>query len=761
MTELNDCLEHLSTAGLISIQRESGEAEETYEIHPVVASVGRAQASADYRQAGDVRLATYWEKACHNALKKERKGGSSRQVRNAAIAAIPYYLRQGDTQSAALLLDEVLLRDKSRATARIVRPSLIAVVNAASGLAKAVAASSLAHIVDRIGVSDAEAEATLQEALEAEYTDDFGDGPVTDAHRRAFSALASNKIERNLHAGRHGEAMRVAEEQIDLAKQLGLGPWSQLGADVTVLKIKTAMGQYGIVLREVNRLRSYMGTLPAVSSEPETTTPWYVREELLAVGQQAAIDAKEWQLVLEFNAAIIASMRNRDANPADVAMAIFSGHSALAELDRADEARDRLIECRELAEADRDYNILGVVLSALAQLEALREHLDVAIELERNALRYKYLANDVQNIPISHYGFANFSDRYAGRRGTATPHYLACALIHEVTASPHAETYARLGEDVRDRGEQTVLPADVTELCRQVGQVPGVDLASLLDLISPDPDTAQRRLDGVIAEAHAWAKRSYSPPEGPVQPEDLPRYFAMWDPVIAGIVATARGNKDASAALYEHLTKIEQAETEWAPLASALRHISQARAGGTLTRHVALMAGTADALPILAADAVRHLSDKYASGALRARLAKIEGAARTWPPFAGVFRSSSAKRDWNEMTAGLEGIGTLILSRARDALDGKVVIPAALWVAMPWGYSLAGFVAAGRGDADAAVSAETELETFRQRNRHAEKLCSTLKRVIAGDHDPALAPALEDPGDRAIVVSVLQHINSA
>lgn len=691
-------LDRLSSAGLVSVRRETPRMTQSYDIHPVIASAGRAQADADYRDSVDAKLAAYWERTCWAAMKNEGDGSTSRRVKHAGIAAVPYLLRQRKPQAAATLLDEVLLRDGSRATARAIQPALTSIADAASGVAKVAAIVSLINVMDAIGVTRVEGQLTLpaiSAALdEAVESWNLNGRPPSYEDYRAISALASWMIKMSLRQGRHSEASNILQEQIAIADRVGMGPWTRLQNEVAGLEILAAMGRHEEVLADVSRLYGDMRSLPASSRQMETATPWRVRETLLTAGQDAAVRTERWLEALDFNTAVVTSKRARGADDADLAAALFGSHGPLMELGRVEEARKQLLECRGLYEQDHDYHMLGLVLSALAQIEDKRGHSGVAIEMERNALRFKYLANDAEAIPTSHYGLAYFSRRHTGRPGTAIVHYLAAALVLTITGSPDAEQAVHaLAQDLHDREDLTVVPATVDDLCGQVvAEVPGADLKDLLSRFSPEPGRAQQALDDLILQARGLAG-NLAPTAGAAPPDDLPRYLAMWDPAIAGLVAADNGISGAANALRAHLTRIEEADGTWAPLARAL-------------------------------------------------LLLAEEPGRPNP------------------AEGLDEVGAAIVLRARDAMTGKVAIPSELWRVMPWGYTLSDLVAAGRGDAEAAASAERELADFVQRNPGAAAMCAALRRVLAGERDLDLATALGRPVDRAVVTSVLQHIGT-
>jgi hypothetical protein len=113
-----------------------------------------------------------------------------------------------------------------------------------------------------------------------------------------------------------------------------------------------------------------------------------------------------------------------------------------------------------------------------------------------------------------------------------------------------------------------------------------------------------------------------------------------------------------------------------------------------------------------------------------------------------------------DAAAGLDDVGAAIIARALDALRGAVTIPADLWPVMPWGYTLADLVAGSRGDANAAAAAQSELTTFAQRNPAAAAMCAALQRILAGDRRADLASNLTSPVDRAVVTSVLHHVEA-
>ena len=699
--EMDDSLVGLVNTDLLSVLGSPREQKARYRIQPVIVAAVRSQVAGDFRQMVDATLAAYWQRAYQNALVAEGVG-KSRQVKSAAAAAVPYVLRQGMPAVALDLLDEVLLRDGSATTARAACPALRAVAKATSGATQACAIVALLKCLDADAIpSDDEiftdelftsALSTAFEEAGAVFTD--ATRQLNKSDYRAYSALNSHFIKLDLNNGRYGDAMQRAEQQIALADHVGMGPWTRLEAEIARLDVAVATGSHDGVLNDVARLRGSMNSAPASSGQPETATPWRVRERLLIVGNHSAARTGRWPEALGFNTELIDSRSDRGAEDFDIGSALFERHGDLIEVGQIDEARTVLLKCRALFEPHRDFHMLGLVLSALAQLEDRRGHPGVALEMERSALRYKYLANDVEAIPISHYGLAYFSGRHFGRPGTATAHCLAAALIARIVADPDVSAANALALDLEELEDPNAAPADVDELCGQVAEVPGVDLADLLARMCPGEGRAQQELDGVLADARNRAAGAHSPAKGTAAPSELARYFAMWDPAIAGIVAARNGDAHARHALGQHLMKIQDAGTEWGPLARGLGMVSDGH-------------------------------------------------------------------DLVDAAASLDDVGAAVIARALEALHGAVTIPAALWHVMPWGYTLADLVAGSRGDARAAAAAESELAAFAQRNPRAAPMCAALKRVLAGDRRADLASSLSSPVDRAVVTSVLHHVEAA
>jgi hypothetical protein len=295
------------------------------------------------------------------------------------------------------------------------------------------------------------------------------------------------------------------------------------------------------------------------------------------------------------NAGQQSSMTTRGAPQTEVARAWFNDYGPLLRLGRLDEAIELLMHCRQVFEDADDIEMMGKTLSALADAEDDRGHRDVAVGLERDALRYKYLANDVDAIQVSHHNLGDYL-RSSDQPVAPLAHHLSSALLCLVTGTAGAEqSVAAAGRDLRADGDSAV-PADVAELCRVVGQVPGVHLDQLLAALT-DPQTAEHVLRELTAQAQALAA---APPPA----ADMAQWLVTWDPVTSGLAAAAHGDTEAAAAVREFLGQFQDSE-DWKALAAALQRILDGERGqdlaagldqidtAVITRTLQVLAGTA------------------------------------------------------------------------------------------------------------------------------------------------------------------------
>jgi hypothetical protein len=463
-------------------------------IHPGVAEAGRARAGQPFRDAVDAMAAAYWH-AVHGYASGGNDEGSVHTglVVRAGLAAVPYYLRHQDWKSAGFLLESAFVRDPSRANAAAVLPAIQQITRHDPRQAGVLA--RVLQVID-----PAAADATLRAAL---------DDAVARGDYRFASVAAGQLASRCTDSGRLAEALQLTEQKADYTRRAGLGPWTQLGDEVRRLQVLAVVGQAGQVLDEVGRLRARMDALPATPAADgpaETAPSWSVRETLLDTGREAARQLRRWEEALELNAAQVASLRGRRAPATDIAFSRFNDYFPLLRLGRTGEALDLLLECRQVFQDAHDTRMLGNTLSALADTENQRGHGDAAIRLERDALRYLYLAGDVTGIAVSYHNLGNYLRRHARQPAPALASHLAATLIRTLAGADGADRSLNAAtDDLREFGAAAVPPHDVADLCERLADIPGTDLTRLIAALSPDLQAAEQTLRDLIALAQEQA----------------------------------------------------------------------------------------------------------------------------------------------------------------------------------------------------------------------------------------------------------------
>ena len=306
-------------------------------------------------------------------------------------------MRQEQWADAATALERAFMNDPSRANAAAMLPAIEEI--AAHDPRQADVAARVLQVID-----PAAAEAQLRSYL---------DDTVASGDYYAASAVSGRLVDICRGSGRLAEALTLAVQMAGYTRQAGLGPWTQLSDEGQRLQVLNEMGQAVRVLAEVERLRDRMQTLPATPGPSRDVAPWNVREALLDIGRYAARELGRWEEALDLSAEQTASKRGRRAPAADVARSRFNDYWPLLRLGRTHEALDLLLDCRQVFKDANDTGALGKTLSALADTENERGHGEAAIRMERDALRYTYLAGDVLAITVSYHNLGSYLGRHA------------------------------------------------------------------------------------------------------------------------------------------------------------------------------------------------------------------------------------------------------------------------------------------------------------------------------------------------------------
>jgi tetratricopeptide (TPR) repeat protein len=491
--DLNQALAAIAARGLVAIQGTAiqGENEESFTIHPLVAAAGRAQAGEPFLAAADTEVAAYWE------LVFQALSGDDDEIRStvaqvhAGLAAVPYLIRQEQWERASYLLDWAFALNPSRANAVAMLPAIEQI-----GRHDPSAARVRAALLEVINPGAAEA------TMRVHLATTVGSGDYLEAY-----ITAGRLVSLCLDSGRVTDALGFVDQAIDYVQRAGLGPWTRLGSEVQRLQVLTATGRHDSrILAEVRRLLDRMGSLPAPQGADEAVKPHNLREALLNTGFHAATQLRRWHDALDFNGAVIASMRDRRAPVTEIAMASFNNYGPLLVLGRINEALNLLLYCRGVFEQAKDVNNLGKTLSALAQVEHAREHGEAAINLQLDALRYSYLAQDAEDIAGGYSSLGDYFGTYFQEPVLALSCHLAAALICALTGFGGSnEPIDGAADDLHAFGADAIPPTGVADLLNAIGDIPGTDLAGLIGQLSSTPETVERTLRDLTAQAQALA----------------------------------------------------------------------------------------------------------------------------------------------------------------------------------------------------------------------------------------------------------------
>ena len=537
-----------------------------FQIHPGVADTGRTTTTPDLPAAVDTALGDFWLANLGHALDHEQEQELGWLVLRAARSAGPYLLRQHRWTDLDTATGQVLNRDTSTATAAALLPMLAAAVEATRGGTEDELDVGRSHARALMILNPDQAETLFRQLLNtAVDREQFG----------TASVFAGDLIKRYRGSGRFDEALALADTKAEYARRAGYGPWTQLVNQVIRLQILRLQGHAQQVLDTVQELRDQMGALPDPPGPHDSTiVPFNVRETTLNTGVRAARQLGHWQQALDLNAETLDSMRRRGASDAEQALVAFNDYEPMLKLDRPVEARDLLIRCRVVFEANNDIPLLGMTLGALAQVEDTLGHHDRAIDLETAALRFKYLAADPEAIGISHTNLASYLRRAGGDPQRIWAHRLAAAIIDYQIGSGY------LARDLQTLAgllatKPAAAPGEFSQVCQIVDQIDGVHLADLLARLpqrAPDGQAAMDEVLRLAAEAGA---------------EHTRQVITGWDLVLSALHAAIShpdpATRDAATRILNHALTTRGQYPDWQALVAVLRRIHAGERELTLT----------------------------------------------------------------------------------------------------------------------------------------------------------------------------------
>jgi tetratricopeptide (TPR) repeat protein len=427
-----------------------------------------------------------------------------------------------------------------------------------------------------------ETERVLHAALDAAWAAD----DLLQAFRLGFD-LAGHL----LRQGRSREAFGINHQLPSLGTQAHAGRWSMIAVDVQRLMILNALGDD--VTDRVRNLRDRIAELRAADDtkgEDEPISPHAAREVLLILGVRAASDARRWSEALTFSDDLLAGMRERGATVYELAEAQHNRYVPLFNLGDLDAAEMIMLHCREVYEAHGHSGDLARTYGALGEIAWARGLAQQAAEFQKETLRHAYRHPELRTIAPAHKHFARYlgedepEDRLA--------HSLLSAIAYQL--SGQEERYRNLVSEIANRRYDPGLLEAVTPewLTAVVSRVDGVDLTALereTHLHRETPAAGLARILFILRQDSA---------NDALFSDTLQR---RWEPALATLVAAANGDRDAAAALSQHLD-VRELAPEWTRLVSALRLVLSGERDPSVlltdldTTDAAIVTSTLDAL---------------------------------------------------------------------------------------------------------------------------------------------------------------------
>src|SRR5271166_2460565 len=550
---LETALADLAAHGLVAVET-LWDRPTAYRLHPGVAQAGRTGTEPGFQPAVDAELAVYWVDILQSALAREAEQQGGLLLR-AGRNAVPYLLRLNDWPRAGKILEHVLDRDSSPGTVAALLPALQRIAQATAGTEQELEHRRLLARALLL-VQPAQTTAQLRGLLNELFTK-----AVAQQRFRLASELLGDLSDLAARAGRLDEALAIVRLKRMYTRKAGLGRWTQLADEGRRLGIRARQGRSEEVFQAVQALEAEMSTLPQASEAEEAVVAWRVREDILGVGVTVAGDLKRWGRALAWSTRQVESMRRRGAPALEVARIEFDEYWVLVRMRLLDEAKELLLACRTVFEDAHDHRMLGDALSALSDLEEEFGHRDNAIQLEHDALRYKYINENAIAIAVSHHNLANYLERAADDPPAAFAHRLASAMIEfQIDSGRLSSTAEALGRQLLRFDDTPSMLLSFTELCSLVDRVEGVHLGRLIENLPKRAPTGQAALAEVVRLARE------------VPPDDLTADVRGIAAIVSALATMVGADKNATEPIRESLAARGEI-TDWKPLIDRLGRI--------------------------------------------------------------------------------------------------------------------------------------------------------------------------------------------
>jgi hypothetical protein len=544
----------LADQALVSIEADPANREQPrFRLHPAVAEAGRADAGPGFADTVSTEVAEAWLGTWAHAVIGERQEGLGGLIREAALHAAPYLLRQQRWDALCFTSEQVLHRDRSRATASALLPILAIAAQATRGTELELRASRQ-HARALAVLRPSHAETQFRQIL---------DTALARSDFNSASAVIADLSSLYRRTGRYQEADRLVEAQIDYASQARRGPWAELAGRTDRLRTLLEQEDYQQVLDTVEALRITMASLPDPPDD-NVNAHWNIRETILSLGVAASSQLELWQDAMDLSAEIRQSQESRGASATERAQAAFNTYQALLRLGRPDDARRLLYQCRAVFEAHHDIRMLGKTLGALARVEEDQGRLDRALSLEGDAIRFSYLAGDPSEIRIRHRYYADILLRTAANPAQIWAHRIAAAVINYQAGGLGSTAVDGLSALLYESGAPQS-PISFAEICSITDQVAGVHLADLIAQLPTRATDGQTAMDRLLRQASHQLD------------EQIQEHLEEWEQVVNYLTCAQDPDPviaQPAARELDKILSIRGEQPDWKELVTVLRHIS-------------------------------------------------------------------------------------------------------------------------------------------------------------------------------------------
>lgn len=466
-------------------------------IHPGVAAAVRAVTAPQVHASIDDVTGSLLFNLCQAAVAEEQLGHNpgSRVIIATGLAAVPYLIRLRRWADACTMLDFAVYWDSSSAVRQLVLGYLLQLRNRDLDprdqlMVDAEYSIGLARI-------DPSAALPLLRTVIAE-------AGATGQHGLASGAITTlvNLLRTN---GDLTEALNTVDMRADWDRDFDVGPWTRAAHEVERLAILAEMNRNEEVRERGIALIEQLDNADPTAGAGEQVIPWSVREHLLGIVSQAALQLGDWPLAADLIKKNLNSKRVRQASEHEMMRAYFEAHLPLLHLKEYDEAVKVLIACQDSAISSGDFEMVGVVYGTRADIANELGQTAEAMRLTENALRYNYQSRVLHNQITSHVRLADFLSR-DGRHQEAVGHRLAAAVLCRASGRTerYANTIQQIAEYLRTEGRRG-LPADIDELADEV-ENSGVRLCDVLAELAPGPRAAANLFTDIVDEAEARSR---------------------------------------------------------------------------------------------------------------------------------------------------------------------------------------------------------------------------------------------------------------